>query len=99
MPEDISGVILANELSVGKLEVFRERLASSDGRGCLTNFMLHAQFAGHELIVFGGTDGLGGELVGVVVVLLVLFALSETLLLNIRDGPVGLRLISHLTII
>lgn len=90
MPEDISRVILAYKLSVGIFEVFRQRLASSDGRGCLTDFMLHAQFAGHQLIVFGRADGLGGKQIGVVVVLLVLFALAKTLLLSIRDGPVWL---------
>ena len=36
-----------------------------------------------EVLGKGGADGLGGELVGVVVVLLVLFALSEALLLHI----------------
>lgn len=42
MPEDIYGVVLANELSIGELEIFREWLASSDGCGGLTNLMLHA---------------------------------------------------------
>jgi hypothetical protein len=42
MPEDIGGVVLANELSIGELEIFREWLASSDGCGGLTNLMLHA---------------------------------------------------------
>lgn len=97
MVEDDSRVFLADHLSVGGLELLRERLLGSKWEravGCFADLVLQLELAG-ELVVLGGAIELGLGQVDDVIVLLVLLAVPEHLLLSVGHRSVGLALISH----
>lgn len=97
MAEDVCGVFLADHLSVGGLELLRERLLGSKGEcavGRFADLVLQLEFAG-QFVVLGGTVELGLGQVDDIIVLLVLLAVPQHLLLIVGHGSVGLALISH----